>query len=161
MTNVEFDAKSDRLARVCGPGAASFRVIEVKQVFLDANVLFSASYREENRFLKLWELPGVRCVTSERVLAEAIRNVRDNDHLRRLMALRDKTDVVRDKAEVSLAFDVPLAEKDQHVLRSAVGCEAAYLLTGDKAHFGMYFGRNICGTTVLLPMEFLDRYPRL
>ena len=34
------------------------------RVFLDANVLFSAAYRQDSSLLRLWELKDVELVTS-------------------------------------------------------------------------------------------------
>ncbi|MEX2310668.1 MAG: hypothetical protein WD738_24085 [Pirellulales bacterium] len=44
------------------------------RVFLDANVLFSAAYRDDNRLLQLWTLADVELVTSALAVAEALRN---------------------------------------------------------------------------------------
>lgn len=45
------------------------------RVFLDANVLFSAAYREGNGILRLWELSGIHLVTSSYAVEEAERNI--------------------------------------------------------------------------------------
>jgi hypothetical protein len=47
----------------------------VDRVFLDANVLFSASYREDSGLLRLWQLKETELVTSPYALDEARRNV--------------------------------------------------------------------------------------
>ena len=120
---------------------------DVLDVFLDANVLFSASYKAPNRLLRLVE--------------EAIRNIVTELQAERLENLLRPMRVVAAELELTLFDEIVIAEKDRHVLESAIGAGAHYLLTGDKKHFGHYFDRNLCGTTILLPMEFLDRYPRL
>ena len=43
------------------------------RVFLDANVLFSAAWREGAGLLKLWETPGIRLLTSGHAAEEARR----------------------------------------------------------------------------------------
>ncbi len=45
------------------------------RLFLDANVLFSAAYRERSGLLKLWGVPEAQVITSRYAAAEARRNL--------------------------------------------------------------------------------------
>lgn len=53
-----------------------------------------------------------------------------------------------------LPADVRLPEKDQPILQAAIHARATHLLTGDKQHFGGYFGRKLGGALVLPPAEY-------
>lgn len=50
----------------------------------------------------------------------------------------------------------PLPQKDQHVLAAAVLARAHYLVTGDRAHFGAWYGSSILGVRVEPPASFPD-----
>jgi hypothetical protein len=54
------------------------------RVFLDANVLFSAAYREQNGLLQFWSLTNTTLLTSAYSVAEARRNLTDPAALLRL-----------------------------------------------------------------------------
>ena len=45
------------------------------RVFLDANILFSAVYRETSGILRLWRLQEAQLVASSYALTEAERNI--------------------------------------------------------------------------------------
>ncbi len=83
------------------------------RVFLDANVLFSAAWREESGTGKLWEKQDVQLVTSPYALMEAQRNL----HLKKPAAVERLSKLVN-KVEVSpstatLSDDYGLPEKDR------------------------------------------------
>jgi predicted nucleic acid-binding protein len=63
--------------------------------------------------------------------------------------------------EVTLPTNIQVAAKDIHVLASAIGTRSHYLLTGDRNHFATHFHQTIAGVTIMLPGEFLDRYPHV
>ncbi len=54
------------------------------RVFLDANVLFSAAYREGAGLVALWERPDVQLLTSGYAAEEARRNLDTTDRRSRL-----------------------------------------------------------------------------
>ncbi len=56
-------------------------------MFLDANVLFSAAYRERSGLRRLWELERVQLVTSGYAAAEAHRNLSEGEPRMRLESL--------------------------------------------------------------------------
>ncbi len=57
------------------------------RLFLDANVLFSAAYREDAGLVELWKLEDVELVTSAYAFEEARRNLTDDEQIERLQAL--------------------------------------------------------------------------
>jgi uncharacterized protein len=128
----------------------------MERVFLDANVLFSASRCAESRMLWLWHVPGVRLLTSVYAIEEAARNLPSVDARRRLARLLRSVDVVAAPATVEGVSGASLPEKDQPILAAAIHAGATHLLTGDKKHFRKYYGRTIHGVLVQTPAQFRD-----
>ena len=128
----------------------------MKRVFLDANVLFSAAWRETGGLLRLWSLPGVELVTSDYAAREAEINLPEEVQRRRLRHLLQRVVILSTAASPSpLPADVRLPAKDVPILQAAMGSGAAVLLTGDVTHFGPYFGKSLAGVLVLPPAAFL------
>ena len=125
------------------------------RIFLDANVLFSAAYRPDAGLARLWEMRGVELITSDYAAQEARVNLTENDQHRRLNRLLRKVRIVT--AVAPLPPHVQLPEKDQPILQAALEAQATHLLTGDKEHFGPYFGRHLGGVLVLLPADYFER----
>lgn len=129
------------------------------RIFLDANVLFSAAYREGNGILRLRQQPGVLLVTSPYALQEAERNIarKRPDASARLRHLASEL-------EVSTAFR-PLREahglpsKDLPILAAATAPRCSVLLTGDVADFGHLIGQTIEGVRVLTVSMLLAGLP--
>ena len=140
------------------------------RLFLDANILFSAAYREDplSGLKRLWGC-GVELITSDYAQTEAIRNLKkdapdaawSHEYLGHLMR------------DVRLCNDLPangvmvykdnlflprieLPDKDWPILVSAITCGATHLLTGDKKHFGPLFGREVVGVLICRPSEYLS-----
>ena len=125
------------------------------RLFLDANVLFSAAYRPDSGLARLWKLSGVELVTSEYASEEARVNLPDDAQRRRLEKLLETVQVVATVSMRALPRQVDLPEKDRPILLAAVEARATRLLTGDKEHFGAYFGKVIAGVHILPPGEYL------
>jgi predicted nucleic acid-binding protein len=123
------------------------------RVFLDANVLFSAAYRERSGLRRLWELERVQLVTSGYAAAEAHRNLLEGEPRMRLESLLAVM-------ELPLPTGVDLPAKDRPILLAALHARATHLLTGDVAHFGSYFGKGIDGVQIVRPPEYLRSRPR-
>lgn len=130
------------------------------RVFLDSNVIFSACYKRESRFLELWNTPGILIITSLYAANEVRRNCQSEDQLKRLEALLDRIMMVSDAPQNALRPEIDLPAKDQPILASAVDAGAAFLVTGDKNHFAPWMNRPIktwYGTLVIVePSPFLD-----
>ena len=127
------------------------------RLFLDANVLFSAAYREENSLLQLWQLADVELTTSRFAVAEAERNLANESKRQRLLTLVQKLTVFESALSVALPSNVRLPEKDVPILAAAIETGATHLLTGDKRHFGPLFGQRINGVLVERPGAYLAR----
>jgi len=124
------------------------------RVFLDANVLFSAAYRERAGLLRLWRLGDTELLTSAYSAEEARRNLDTSDARSRLEDLLRNVKLVPESAE-PLPRDVRLAEKDEPILRSALAASATHLLTGDVRDFGRLLGKRVGGVMVQLPGNYL------
>ena len=124
------------------------------RVFLDANVLFSAAYREDAGLLRLWRLADIELLTSAYSAEEARRNLETPDARSRLEDLLGNVRIVPESAE-PLPRGVRLAEKDEPILRSAIAANATHLLTGDVRDFGRFLGKRVSGALVQLPGDYL------
>ena len=119
------------------------------RVFLDANVLFSASNAGSHiaRLIHLLIEQG-EAVTSDFAAEEARRNV-----LIKRPAWTENLDALMSQVQVvpSIQFDLPvaLADKDQPILCTAVRCGCQYLATGDKQDFGHLYNHTVEGVTVI------------
>lgn len=126
------------------------------RLFLDANVLFSAAYRQDASLRRLWELPGVALLTSEYALEEARRNLETEEQRVRLAELAADLELV---ALASVPSHLPerirLPEKDRPILGAALAARATHLITGDRKAFGRYYGKRLLGLLVLKPAAYL------
>ena len=125
------------------------------QLFLDANILFSAAYRPGAGLLRLWRLRDVHLITSDYALEEARVNLEDREQHARLSKLVRRMKVVTDLPDRPLPQAVTLPAQDQPILQAAIGANATHLLTGDFTDFGRYYGRTVEGVVILPPAEYL------
>ena len=133
------------------------------RVFLDANVLFSAAYRETGSvrpFFKLARAGACQLASSGYAIDEALRNIRAKHPSREadLHALLADVTLCGEPRHATLewARSQGLPAKDAPILAAAVDSRCALLVTGDRSHFGRLFGRRLRGTVVLLPVEALE-----
>lgn len=121
-------------------------------VFLDANVLFSASNKGSN-LARLITLLGDShlLMTNPYALEEARRNIalkrpkwEDQFHI-----LESQIEVIATSLEIPKGIE--LAEKDHAILGSAIKGKCDFLLTGDRRDFGHLFGETIKGVQVVTP----------
>ena len=125
------------------------------RVFLDANILFSAAWREESGIAALWDRPDMQLVTSPYALTEAERNIqlKKPGAAARLPELVSKVEI---SAEIAgLNEDHGLPEKDRPILEAAVGSGCSILLTGDVTHFGHLIATKVEGVRVMTVSMFL------
>ncbi|MDY0001326.1 MAG: PIN domain-containing protein [Polyangia bacterium] len=127
------------------------------RVFLDANVLFSAAWRESSGLLRLWALPEVELMTSAYAAEEARVNLQEEAQRERLAELIGRLQVASGGL-AELPAEVVLAEKDRPILAAAIAAGATHLLTGDVSHFGKLFGKAVKGVLILRPAEYLHTY---
>jgi len=119
------------------------------RIFLDANVLFSAS-NHDSHIARLLEIMSNdhTAVTSDFALEEARRNVQ----LKRpvwsegFMTLASQLEVTP-----SVLFDLPveLDAKDRPILCAAIRAGCDLLVTGDRKHFGHLYGHSVEGVTIV------------
>ena len=126
----------------------------MSRAFLDANVLFSAAYREKSGLTRLWDRPGVELVTSAYAAEEACRNLASPDQRARLESLLSRMRIIAE-SDAPMPARVKLPDKDLPILKAAIAAEATHLLTGDTRDFGRYFGTRIAGVLVVTPADFL------
>lgn len=119
------------------------------RVFLDANVLFSASNSGSNvaRLIHLLFERGT-AVTSDFALEEARRNVelKRPDWRESFQQLLARVEVV---PSVRFGLSVELAEKDVPILCAAIRANCDALATGDKRHFGHLYSKVMDGVRVI------------
>ncbi len=118
------------------------------RVFLDANVLFSASNAGSNvaRLIALL-IAREAAVTSDLAIEEARRNLtlKRAAWLPAFEALLDGLEIV---SSALFALPVPLDTKDAPLLCAAIRNNCDLFVTGDRRGFGHLYGRTILGTEV-------------
>ena len=132
------------------------------RIFLDANVLFSAS-KSAGAVRQLLTLAlkqkHVLCA-DEYVAAEARRNLQAKaapDSIEMLDTLLTRMEVSparMDSAESAAIAWLP--EKDRPVLVAAIRLQCDILVTGDVAHFGRGFGKRVEGVMLCSPRMLYD-----
>ena len=139
----------DRHRRDCVPDYPAVRV------YLDSNVLFSASYDEQSDFLDLWKLRDVTPVISQYAVDEVSRNIKSPEHRRRFETLLTQTQFISDADLRYIPISISLVAKDQAILAAAIFASVDYLVTGDIKHFGHLYNTTVSHVKVLRPTEFL------
>jgi predicted nucleic acid-binding protein len=132
------------------------------RLFLDANVLFSAAHNPRGNARALFALARkaqVALHTSQFAREEAARNIVVKFPACR-QSLSDLLEQVKQTREppprlVASAMVVGLPKKDAPILAAAVAAEVDVLVTGDKRHFGPFFGQRVEDVLVLPPLEAL------
>jgi predicted nucleic acid-binding protein len=126
----------------------------VTRVFLDANVLFSAA-EPGSALARLVGEAGrrVELVYSPDVATEARRNIaakrpQARDGLETVLGRCQRAD--------SALFPLPieLNDNDRAVLCAAIRAGCQYLVTGDKQHFGPFFGETIESVKIVSTNQF-------
>jgi uncharacterized protein len=130
------------------------------RVFLDANVLFSAAYREKGSvrlFFSLAENATCTLVSSAHAIEEARRNLamKHPDRLADFELLLTSVEHCPEPRAGTLDWSSAsgLPPKDAPILAAAVDAKCHMLATGDKTDFGPLLGRRLRGTVVMLPVD--------
>ena len=91
------------------------------RLFLDANVLFSASWKETSGVAELWKIEHATLVTSAYALAETVRNIESEAHRARLQRLMRHVDVLPGaRPGQALPAGLSLRAKDIPTLLAAI-----------------------------------------
>ena len=121
-------------------------------LFLDANVLFSAACSSEGNARALIGAAAEHRLTmavSAHVLGEARRNLggKAPQALAALAAIEELTCLVPPGAPgTEAAVRAPgIVPKDAPVLAAAINCAADVFVTGDVRHFGHLYGKTVLG----------------
>lgn len=127
------------------------------KVFLDANILFSAS-DEESATRKLLDR-STQCadvVTSPHAWEEARRNIEQ-----KRPHLLAGFETLRRSVTVTHAFKLPsdsdIAAKDQPILAGAIGAACTHLWTSDRRHFGALYGKALHGVMIVSSIQLADK----
>jgi predicted nucleic acid-binding protein len=129
-------------------------------LFLDANVLFSAAYSPESRLRALWDATSIELVTSHYAIEEARRNLPRPEQRERLEKLLRGVRQVHEADPACIPEEMILPEKDRPIIAAAIASGATHLITGDRAHFGVWYGKEIGGVLILPPAEYVERRRR-
>jgi len=131
------------------------RRIRAERIFLDANVLYSAAYIEQSKLGNLWRLGG-ELLSSAYAIEEARRNLAHDrpEALSRFVRMLEDIEIAPEPAESILPESVRLAEKDRPILAAAIHSLSNYLITGDRTHFGDFYGKSIQGVLIVPPADY-------
>lgn len=121
------------------------------KLFLDANILFSASYKPESNLSKFWSSSKVILFSCDYAIEEARRNLKDQEKLSCLNQLTKNLILISHFQESLIPTDIILRAKDQPILAAAISAKADYLVTGDFKDFGVYFEKKIAGVIIAPP----------
>ena len=124
------------------------------RVFLDANVLFSASLFARGNaplLIEIGRAGSCRLLTSPVTLQEAERNLarKAPQALDRFKHVQAVVELVLDASADLLLWAQGLPVKVAPILAAAVLARADLLVMGDRRHFGPLFGRTLQGVRVL------------
>lgn len=132
------------------------------RVFLDANILFSATKSDGavREFVRLLLDGRHECWVDDYVVIEARRNLtaKEPDALIAFETLLKRLRIGPAQApgpELKLVNWLP--EKDRTVLAAAMRLRCDVLVTGDRTHFGPGYGKSFGGVTIHSPRSLAER----
>jgi len=126
------------------------------RVFLDANILFSAADKKSaTRKLLDKLLEKAEAVTNLHAWEESLRNIqlKQENNYKEIFKLKDR--IIFTNAFYK-NFDMHLPATDIPILAGAIGSKCTHLWTGDKKHFGKYFGKAIHGVKIVSGVMLAD-----
>lgn len=130
------------------------------RIFLDANILFSAvkSDGAVHAFVAMLLDAGHECWVDGYVVGEARRNImaKAPGRLPHLDVLVSRVRMSAVAPTAARAEVDGLPEKDRLVLAAAIALECEALVTGDRAHFGKFYGRQLAGVMIHSPRSLYD-----
>lgn len=127
-------------------------------------MLFAAAYRAEGNaraILRMAPLCGATVASSAFAVEEAARNLRlkapaaESGFVSLLGSITLAGGPDRRTLEQALGHGLP--EKDAPILAAAITIRANLLVTGDRRHFGLLFGKKVGGVEILPPKEAVER----
>jgi hypothetical protein len=127
------------------------------RVFLDANILFSASATSS---------PTSRLTAAILACGVAVINAHVREEARRNLALKrphqlGECDRLCARMELTTAFYTgalpPLPDEDKPVLASAVAAHCTHLWTSDRRHFGALYGTAVHGVQIVTSVQLASQ----
>ena len=130
------------------------------RIFLDANILFSAAKSDGPIRALIFRLldAGHECWVDGYVIDEARRNIgaKAASQMQSLDAFLSKVHVAV-TSPATLGLDIEgLPEKDRPVVAAAKALSCVILVTGDRTHFGRFYGRLLHGVRIHSPRSLYD-----
>jgi predicted nucleic acid-binding protein len=132
------------------------------RIFLDANILFSASKSDGaiRRLLSITQQVGHVLCADDYVVAEAWRNLEAKAkagtvYLESLIATMEVAPFRPGELPDAIARQLP--EKDRLVLAAAIRLRCEVLVTGDRTHFSHLYDKVVGGVAVLTPRALAAR----
>ena len=131
------------------------------RIFLDANILFSAAKSDGamRELLRLLLTGGHECLVDDYVVDEARRNLhaKGPETLAVLDALLASLKIAPGQAPGKSGKETDwLPEKDRPVLAAAIRLRCDALVTGDRTHFGMGYGKTFGGVAIHSPRSLAE-----
>ncbi len=129
------------------------------RIFLDANVLFSASKSASavRQLVRALQADSHALVADEYVATEARRNIAGKanaDSQAYLQTLLSQIEISAAHFPANAHAVVQwLPDKDRPVLMAAIALRCDALLTGDRTHFGAGYGQTFDGVTIYAPAQ--------
>lgn len=127
------------------------------RIFLDANILFSAS-ADESATLVLLDAAlkyTDECITCPHALEEAKRNIEAKRPQQ-----SSGSEKILQSISVSNAFyidlSIDLPQQDIPILAGAIGAQCTHLWTSDKKHFGALYGKSIHDVRIVSSLLLAD-----
>ena len=134
------------------------------RVFLDANILFSAAWRDNASAALLWTLAesGYCQLTTSRLASEEARRNLARKRPERGVILEDlltrmPLGVEPSTEHLAVAEAHGLPAKDIPILAAALTQKADILVTGDRGDFGQLYRQTIIDLTVLPLADTIER----
>ena len=134
------------------------------RLFLDANILFSATHSRRGGARQLIDLAAAghcNLVTSQHAILEARRNltVKSPSSSDEFASVLASVELIPEAGSglVSKIGEFGLPGNDAPILASAIASRADLLVTGDRRHFGHLFGEVIGNVRIVTLVEALER----
>ena len=131
------------------------------RIFLDANILFSAAKSDGAVRQLLHRLldAGHECHADGYVVEEARRNLIVKAPAREaaLATLLRRMKVWDAHPSGPVPDALALPEKDRPVLSAAIRHRCEALVTGDRTHFGRFYGKTLGGVAIHSPRSLAER----
>jgi predicted nucleic acid-binding protein len=126
------------------------------RIFLDANVLFSAAKSDGavRRLLGLLAEAGHECWADGYVVEEARRNLaaKAPEAVAALSIVLERVKLAAAQPHpAAMEATAALPEKDRPVLAAAILLRCDVLVTGDRTHFGAFYGKTLGGVKIHSP----------